>query len=209
MNKQSKWVGLAAIASGVFASACCLGPLVLAGIGLSGVGFSQFFSPYRPYFMGATFLFLAAAFAYTFLPVRRTQTGKKEKPQEGKVVCLDCESPKKRARTRGYLALFTLLALLFAFYPSIASKYAALKESAVQAQDIKAAQNITLSIQGMTCSSCVLHIQKALRKVPGVYAAKVSYESKKADVAAGKDVFPEALVKAVEKEGYRARVILQ
>lgn len=200
MNAKSKWVGLAAVASGVFASACCLGPLVLAGIGLSGVGFSKIFSPYRPYFMGATFLFLAAAFAYTF---------KKEKPKRGEVVCLDCESPKKRARTRGYLALFTLLALLFAFYPSIASKYAALKESAVQAQDIKSAQNITLSIQGMTCSSCVLHIQKALRNVPGVYAAKVSYESKKADVAAGKNVLPEALVKAIEKEGYRARVILQ
>lgn len=200
MNKQSKWVGLAAVLSGVFASACCLGPLVLAGIGLSGVGFSQFFSPYRPYFMGGTFVLLFAAFAYTF---------KKEKPRRGEVVCLDCEKPKKRARTRGTLALFTLIALAFAFYPSMAAKWTELKENTAQAQNVKAAQNITLSIQGMTCSSCVVHIQKALRKVPGVYAAEVSYESKKADVAAGANVSPEALVKAVEKEGYHAHVFVQ
>lgn len=200
MNKQSKWVGLAAVASGVFASACCLGPLVLAGIGLSGVGFSQFFSPYRPVFMGGMFVLLFAAFAYTF---------KKEKPKRGGVVCLDCESPGKRAKTRFFLALITVLALLFAFYPSMAAKWAELKGNATQASNVKAAQNITLSIEGMTCASCVGHIQKALRKVPGVYAAKVNYENKKANIAAGIDVSPDALVKAVESEGYHAHVVVQ
>lgn len=200
MNEKSKWVGFAAVVSGVFASACCLGPLVLAGVGLSGVWFSQLFSPYRPYFMGGTFVLLAAAFAYTF---------KKEKPKEGEVACLTCESPKKRARTRGTLALFTLIALLFAFYPAIGGKWVELKETSSQAQEVKPAQNITLSIQGMTCSSCVLHIQKALKKVPGVSAASVNYESKKAEVAAGANVSPDELVKAVENEGYHARVVLQ
>ena len=45
-----------------------------------------------------------------------------------------------------------------------------------------ATETLTLSIEGMTCASCVAHVQKALSKVPGVIAANVNLATEKATV---------------------------
>ncbi len=42
--------GLGAVLSAFLASACCVGPLVFALLGLGGAGFLVKFEPYRPYF---------------------------------------------------------------------------------------------------------------------------------------------------------------
>lgn len=65
-----------------------------------------------------------------------------------------------------------------------------------------------LSIQGMTCEQCAVHLQKALAKVPGVAEAKVIYAKAEASVCTrpGANVTGETLVKVVEKAGYKAKV---
>ncbi len=64
-----------------------------------------------------------------------------------------------------------------------------------------------LEISGMTCGACAAHVQKALSGVKDVKEAKVSYESKKAVVRVAKPSSKaKALVKAVQKAGYGARV---
>ena len=35
-------------------------------------------------------------------------------------------------------------------------------------------QTLTLPVAGMTCASCVARVEKALKKVPGVTAARVN-----------------------------------
>ncbi len=65
----------------------------------------------------------------------------------------------------------------------------------------------TLSVEGMTCASCVGRVEKALRKVPGVASAEVNLATETAEVrmnGPGTDVA--ALVAAVEKAGYHARL---
>lgn len=62
----------------------------------------------------------------------------------------------------------------------------------------------TLHIQGMTCGHCVMHVKKALLAVPGVEAAEVDLGVGRAVVEGKAD--PEALVAAVEAEGYSAQV---
>ncbi len=66
-------------------------------------------------------------------------------------------------------------------------------------------QTIDLSVSGMTCASCVGHVEKALRGVPGVVGATVNLATERASVkaVAGSDLGPE-LIKAVEKAGYEA-----
>jgi len=63
----------------------------------------------------------------------------------------------------------------------------------------------TLAIQGMSCSHCVMAVQKALAAVPGVgkatvtltpARARVEYDDAAASIA--------ALLAAVEKAGYSA-----
>jgi Cu+-exporting ATPase len=64
---------------------------------------------------------------------------------------------------------------------------------------------VELSVTGMTCASCVGHVEKALRAVPGVVDAAVNLATERASVRtlAGADITP-ALVKAVTDAGYEA-----
>lgn len=56
------------VVGGILASACCIGPLVFALLGLSGAAFAQRFEPLRPYFLIATYGLLAGAFYLTYRP---------------------------------------------------------------------------------------------------------------------------------------------
>jgi copper chaperone CopZ len=65
--------------------------------------------------------------------------------------------------------------------------------------------NQTISIQGMTCASCVFHVEKALKSVPGVSQADVNLATEAATVQ-GENVNTAALIRAVENAGYAASV---
>jgi mercuric ion transport protein len=58
------------VLSGVLASACCLGPLVFALLGISGAALARSFEPYRPYLLVLTYGLLAVAFYATYRPAR-------------------------------------------------------------------------------------------------------------------------------------------
>ncbi|PZP90848.1 MAG: copper-transporting ATPase [Variovorax paradoxus] len=69
-----------------------------------------------------------------------------------------------------------------------------------------AGRELTLSIGGMTCASCVGRVEKALRKVPGVLEAQVNLATEQAQVKLADDrVDASVLVAAVEKAGYQAQ----
>src|SRR5258708_9964751 len=60
---------VAGILAAVGASICCVGPLVLLALGVSGawIGSLTALEPYRPIFIGLTLLFLAFAFRRLYL----------------------------------------------------------------------------------------------------------------------------------------------
>ena len=69
-------------------------------------------------------------------------------------------------------------------------------------------QQASLSIEGMTCASCVARVEKALRKLPEVASAEVNLATEKAEVkfvGRADEVIPR-LVAAVEKAGYAAKL---
>ena len=68
--------------------------------------------------------------------------------------------------------------------------------------EIKSRQ-VNLSITGMTCSSCVGSIEKALNKIPGVRAA-VNLAMESAHVIAPLNISEEDLIAAVNSAGYKA-----
>ncbi len=71
--------------------------------------------------------------------------------------------------------------------------------------DVPAAtdQQTTLQIEGMTCATCALRVEKALRAVPGVRDAVVNLATEKATLH-GAGVTLRDLETAVAKAGYRA-----
>lgn len=64
----------------------------------------------------------------------------------------------------------------------------------------------TLQISGMTCDHCAASVAKALRGVPGVERAEVSYAAASAEVETGTDVPVSALLDAVRAQGYGAEI---
>ena len=56
------------VVSGILASACCIGPLVFALLGISGAAFARSFEPFRPYLLAVTYALLGGAFYFTYRP---------------------------------------------------------------------------------------------------------------------------------------------
>ena len=65
----SKGTLIASVIAGITASVCCIGPLLLLMLGISGSWISNLtaMEPYRPIFIGITLLFLGLAFRKLYL----------------------------------------------------------------------------------------------------------------------------------------------
>ncbi len=87
--------GLAAL----IASTCCLGPLVLVTLGISGawIGNLSALEPYRPIFIGAALVAMFFAYRRIFRPVQECRPGEV------------CAVPEIR---RGYQIMFWIVAAL-------------------------------------------------------------------------------------------------
>ena len=60
-----------------------------------------------------------------------------------------------------------------------------------------------LKVEGMMCMHCVAHVKEALEGVKGVKSVNVSLDKGEAVVELDKDIKDKALIKAVEKAGYK------
>ncbi len=98
-----------AVLGAIAASVCCVLPLLLVLLGISGAWISHLtaLEPWRPWFSGATLICLGLAFWNLYGPASRCRT-------DG--VCMD---PRRLRRRRGWLWLATILIaalLLFPYY---------------------------------------------------------------------------------------------
>ena len=93
------------VVSSVIASACCLGPLVLTTLGVSGAAAATRLEPLRPYFLAVTASFLAAAFYLEYRP--RAACG----PGEA------CEMPNTSRFGRVALWIATVVVVLAGAFP--------------------------------------------------------------------------------------------
>lgn len=66
-------------------------------------------------------------------------------------------------------------------------------------------QTIELTITGMTCGACRVHVENALASVAGAGHVEADIESATA-VVHGKGIKADDLIEAVEKEGYGAQL---
>ncbi len=104
--KAQKWSLAAVVSAGVaamVASACCVGPLVLALMGLGGAGLLVKFEPYRPIFMGATLALLAAGFVLSY---------RKPAAATARAGSVECDCPAPRASRAGRVALWVAAAVI-------------------------------------------------------------------------------------------------
>jgi Cu+-exporting ATPase len=69
-------------------------------------------------------------------------------------------------------------------------------------------KQITIPVEGMTCASCVAHVEHALQEVPGVTGVSVNLAAEKAAIEMGaKEVSLEQLREAVAGAGYKVPTV--
>lgn len=106
MDKK-KITSIGGAISAVFASVCCVGPVVLAGLGISagGIGFVKGFGKFHTLFMILTFVLLGSAFYFTYR--------ERCKPVDQTTGCCPAENKKNRI----ILWIATVVAILFLVLP--------------------------------------------------------------------------------------------
>ncbi|MBI5246248.1 MAG: cation transporter [Elusimicrobia bacterium] len=186
-----KLAGLAALASAGLASICCLGPLVVTGLGLGSLGLAAGLTKYRPLFLALSGVVLAVAF---YLAYRKRS-----------VTCADgsCEFHSgSRAMKAGVWTVAALAAIL-ATFPSWSGHFISGDTAAVPA----GAQVLSLKIAGMDCAACTVAIKQSVEKVPGVLSADIDFSRGQATVVSDGKADPEAVIRAVATAGYKAELI--
>ena len=182
---------LAAIA----ASACCWIPALLGAGAAGSLGVSAALTPWRPYFLGLTAVFLIAGFYFAY----RT-------PKEAACADGSCATDGGRLTRRiriGVLWVVALFAIGMAAYPNMVAANADLGSAPAKVSaDTKL---VVLNIKGMDCAACAVPIKENLEKVPGVATATVDYEKATVTVWIGEPE-PDAsqLIEAVHRAGFKA-----
>ena len=95
-----------AVSTALLSAACCLGPLVLALLGLGGAGMALALEPYRPLFLAGTTLSLGAGFYYTY-----------RRPREDCGEDASCRLPRTNRMGRIMLWMATGVVILAATFP--------------------------------------------------------------------------------------------
>ena len=84
----------------------------------------------------------------------------------------------------------------------------ATQESALRVATATKIDSIQLSVQGMTCASCVRTVESALGRVLGVVDARVNLAAEEATVDLDRAVAADDLMAAVSSAGYSARPVV-
>lgn len=204
MNEKSKpenqtkpqWGLIGAITAAVGASICCLGPLILVGLGFSGtwIGSLSAFDRYRPLFMLITFGFLLFAFYKVY-----------SKPKND---CCEtdsyCANPKADKINKIALWSVTVLVVGMLVSPSIIGASASKAQAIIPTVPTN---QVVLNIEGMTCAACSVTVSKSLKRVDGVQEANVMLTPPEAIVIYDPaKVTVQQLMEATKNVGYPASV---
>jgi len=193
--EQTKLTTVGSVVAAIVASLCCIGPVVVALIGVGSIGAFSMFEAYRPYLIGVTVLLLGLAFYLTY--------------RKREVICEDgtctIESATKWNKMAVWLA--SILATLAIAFPSFDFTNAAAAEAMLSE---KSQQSLTLAvavldIQGMDCAGCAKGLEATLARAEGVKKAAVDFEQARAVIEYDSaKVQPETLLTYVDETGFKA-----
>jgi copper chaperone CopZ len=185
--------GLAAAGSVIAAalsSACCWLPLVFIAAGLSAGGISLAFAPLRPW------LIVLAVVALSY------GVWSTERQARASDACACAPVPRRRhILNRFTLAISALGVVAFALFPQYVDAVFGERPPVTSS---RAAKQVTLRVEGMTCSGCETGIETALRRLPGVVLADASYGDGTVLVGLSPDATfgTDALIQAIAQAGY-------
>jgi len=168
---------------------CCIGPAVLAVLGVGGAGLFSKFANLRHYFMGMTGVFLGLAFYLTY--------------KKRKVRCDDGTCKIRRAPKWNKISLWaaTILIVFFMAFPTLVGS---LNTSSGNNQMKGEISEVIIPVERMTCSDCEFNIENAVKKLDGIIKVKADHQKGEVIIKFEKGkVNINDMVKSINKSGYK------
>jgi mercuric ion transport protein len=162
-----------AVLAAIAASSCCIGPLILAALGIGGAGAFATLGAYRPYILAVTAVLLAGGFYLTY---------RKPKVVEEGDAC-GCDSPKPKANRAARLGLWIATALVVVFAAAPPLLAAVSHRAPVPVAAGQKVEQATIPVQGLDCEACAAPIRTALTKVGGFHDLKLDLKAQTVTVA--------------------------
>ncbi len=190
-----------ALLAALSASACCLGPLLLAALGFGGAGALAVLGSYRPHMLAATALLLAAGFYFTY----------RKRPAAAATDACGCDAPSPKAAKAGKIGLWlaTGLVAVTAAAPHLVALVGKRDErrASTGTTSTPAIAHATIIVLGMDCEACATHLSAALAKLGGFHDLRLDLAAHNIDVAY--EPAPgrlDAYVAAINELGYEAKL---
>lgn len=196
INKNSGSLLGAGVITAVFASLCCITPVLALLSGTAGIASTlTWMEPFRPYLIGFTILVLGFAWY------------QKLKPKTAEEIECECDKEGKKPflKTKTFLGIVTVFAALILAFPNYAQIFYPSNEPreilVVNSSDL---QTASFAVKGMSCNGCASHVENEVNKLPGIIAVEVSYEDSSAKVEFDKSkVNLIEIEEAIDKTGYK------
>jgi mercuric ion transport protein len=181
-----------AILTTVATSSCCLGPLLLAALGIGGAGASAALAPFRPYLLVVTIALIATAFYFAY-----------RKPGAGDGDACGGERSCANRVGRAGLWVASIVVVLMAFGPPLLARSDGPKHFGVAS--FASLATVRIPIQGIDCEACAGPIRAALTRVGGFHDLALDIAKQHATVTY--EQHPERLaayIAAINELGYES-----
>jgi mercuric ion transport protein len=159
------------IFTAVAASLCCITPVLALVAGTGGIAVSlSWMEPARPYLICLTVVVLGFSWYSMLKPQPTNECG--------------CVAPRPGFIQSGvFLLIVTFFAALMIAFPVYSKFFYPQIQSAVVNREDSKIQTVELSISGMTCAACEVHVTHELKKLSGIIECFVSYKNKNAIIS--------------------------
>jgi len=193
-SKKRNWLLTGGLGAAFLGSLCCIGPAVFIALGLGSFAAGAFFETIRPWMGGLAIIALAFAWRQAL----------RKKP------CLNesCEVRPKRDKGQIVLiALGTLLAFGLLAYPYLSEGILEAR-NADSIEETDDATHLAVSIPSMDCAACAVGIQSKLVGLEGIESARITYETKLAQIVYdSRQISEAAILEAIEATGFPPKQI--
>ncbi|MDP3723871.1 MAG: mercuric transporter MerT family protein [Candidatus Omnitrophota bacterium] len=181
------------ILSALFASVCCVTPLLLVLLGLGSLGIGAVLGRFHWWFLGAALILLTAAWRRYFQERRRCAT--------------ECCEMASGTPTRWTLLVVSLVVAAFAGLNLVTFASQRQQTAPTPGSPSDTATEAVIPVEGMTCLTCELTIESGLKRLQGIQHA----DARMAEQAVSVQYDPTQIslndvVEAINKIGYRARL---
>lgn len=171
-RKGTKSLLIGSLVASLLASACCIGPILFAIVGISSAGLLSRFEPYRGMLIIIALLMLSLSALLIFR-------------KKASVDCKEgsfCANPKSKLWNNSILYIAIVVVIGILTFPEWSST-----NSPSSSKDIEIKNEVAKEyyVKGMTCGGCIIHVNTALARD----FKRISYQDKKIGVGTLKLTF--------------------